>query len=91
MVTCTLDVKEPEGIVFCFGDHHEASVPVIHHTFNAVYGIDLYNTDFHFIFDNALKSGLAELYKDTPKCLLAYMVATSNLNLERQQELKRKW
>ena len=57
----------------CLCTHHEASVSSIHHTFNAVYGVDLYDTNFHFIFDDVAKNGLTELYKDAPEQLLTHM------------------
>ena len=70
-----MDGTELEGVILRFRAHHEASVPTIHHTFNAVYGIDLYDIDFHFIFDDVGTNGLKELYKDAPDCLLAHMIA----------------
>ena len=57
----------------CFLPHHEVSVPGLHHTLNTVYDVDLYETDFHFIFNDVPKNGLTELYKDTPERLKAYM------------------
>ena len=74
MATYTVDAIELEGVVLYFHVHHEASVPNIHHTFNAIYGIDLYATDFHFIFDNVTANGLKKLYKDASKRLLMHMV-----------------
>ena len=48
-------------------------MPSIYHIFNTVYGVDLYNSGFHFIFDDVGKNGLNELYKDVPDLLLTYM------------------
>ena len=69
MATYTVEAKELEGVIFCFRAHHEASIPVIHHTFNAVYGIDLYEIDSHFIFKDVATNRLTELYKDALECL----------------------
>ena len=74
MASYTVAAKELEGVILYFCPHHEAFVPVIRHTFNAVYGIDLYETDFHFIFKDVPKNGLTEWYKDAPERLLNYMI-----------------
>ena len=74
MMTYTFDDALLEGVILRFWPHHDASVPTIHHTFNAIYGVDLYDTDFHFIFDNVGKNGQKELFKDAPDHLLEYMV-----------------
>ena len=74
MTTYTVDATELQGVILCFQLHNEASLPRINHTFNAVYGIDLYDSDFHFTFDNVETNGLKELYKDTLDCLLVHMV-----------------
>ena len=75
MITYTIDTKELEDVVFRFGAHHEASVPVIHHIFNTFYNIDLYDIDFNFFFNDVAKNGLTELYKkDASERLLANMV-----------------
>ena len=70
LVTMTTGLK---GLILCFPPHHEVSVPTIHHTFNAVYGVNLYNTNFQFLFDDVETNGLKELYKDIPKRLLTHM------------------
>ena len=72
MTTYTLGAKELEGVIFHFRAHHEASIPVIYHTFNTVYSIDLYETNFHLIYKDIAKNGLTELYKNEPDCLLLY-------------------
>ena len=74
METYTVEAKELEGVISGFRPHHESSVPVIHHTFNAVYSVDLYETDFHFLFDDVPTNIQTELYKDVPKHLLDYMI-----------------
>ena len=74
MPTYTVAANDLEGIIIRFCPHHEASVPVIHHTFNAVYGVDLYEDEFHFIFDDVPTNGQTELYKDAPKRLKDYMI-----------------
>ena len=71
--TYTVNATELKGVIPRFRTHHEASVPAIHHTFNAVYGIELYDTDFHFLFDNVAANGLNKLYKDALKRLLMHM------------------
>ena len=58
MTTYTANTKEIEGVTLDFCAYHEASIPVIHYTFNAVYGLDLYDADFHFIFEDVAKNGL---------------------------------
>ena len=74
MATYTVAAKDLEGAIFCFQPHHDTSLPFIHQTFNAAYSVHLYETDFHFIFDDVPKNGLTELYKDTPKQLLNHMI-----------------
>ena len=56
MVTYAVDAKELKSVTLRFRAHHEAYVPVIHLTLNAVYGVDLYDTDFHFLFNNVATS-----------------------------------
>ena len=46
MTTYTFDATELRGVILCFHPHHEASVLVIHHTFNVLYCVDLYEIDF---------------------------------------------
>ena len=58
MASYIVEAKELEGVIFRFCAHYKASVPVIHHTFNAVYSIDLYEPDFHFIFKDVAMNGL---------------------------------
>ena len=74
IATYTIGTKELEGVIFCFPAHNGFSVPVIHRTFKTVYGIDLYETNFHLIFKDVATNGLTELYKDEPEHLLAYTV-----------------
>ena len=74
MATYTVAANELEGVILCFCSHHEASVPIIHHTLNVVYGVDLYATDFHFLFDDVPTNGQTELHKDAPKSLLDYII-----------------
>ena len=74
MATYTVDAKELEGIIICFKACPDTSFPVLHYTLNSVYGVDLYETDFHFLFDDVPTNDLIELYKDAPKRLLDYMI-----------------
>ena len=74
MATLTVNAKELDGVILRFRAHPNTFFPVLHHTLNSVYGIDLYATDFHFLFKDVPTNGLTELYKDTPKRLLNYMI-----------------
>ena len=74
IATYIVHATELKGVIHCSRAHHEASVPTIHHTFNAVNDIDLYYNDFCFLFDNVAANGLNELYKDAPKRLLTDMI-----------------
>ena len=65
--TYTVAAIELEGVILHFQPHHETYVPVIHQTFHTVYGVDLYEIDFHFIFDDIPTNGLTELYNNAPK------------------------
>ena len=75
IATYTVKAKELEGVILRFREHHEDSIPSIHHAFNAVYGVDLYETNFLFIFEDVATNGLMELHKDEPERVLGYMVA----------------
>ena len=74
MTTYTVDKKALEGVIFRFQAQPDTSFPVLHHTLNSVYGVDLYETDFHFLFDDFTANGQTELYKNAPKQLLDYMI-----------------
>ena len=74
MSTYTVAANDLEDVILRFQRHHEASVPVLHQTFNAVYGVDLYEDEFHFIFDDVPTNGQTELYKDASKRLKDYMI-----------------
>ena len=70
LLSYTVLSSASDYIIKCF-------FPRINHTFNAVYSINLYDSNFHFIFDNVGTNGLKELkelYKDAPDRLLAHMV-----------------
>ena len=73
--THTVDATLLKGIILRFRPHKDiASYPVIHESFNSVYGVDLYDDKFHFIFDNAPTNGQKLLFKDALEHLRAYMV-----------------
>lgn len=74
MATYTVATKGLEGVILLIQPHYDASLPVLHHTFNAVYGVDLYETEFHFIFDDVPTNELTELYKNALKQLLDHMI-----------------
>ena len=74
MAIYTVDAKELEGIILCFQAHPNTSFPILHHTLNSVYGVDLYETQFHFLCHNVPTNRLTELYKDAPKQLLNHMI-----------------
>ena len=74
MATYIVDAKELEGVIFHFRAHHKALVLAIHPTFNVVYGVDLYETDFHFLFNDVPKNRLTVLYKNASKRLLGHMI-----------------
>ena len=72
--TYTVAANNLEGVIIQFAPHPVTDFPFLHHTLNGVYGVDLYETDFHFPFSDITANGQKELYKDTPKRLLAYMI-----------------
>ena len=74
MATYTVDATLLEGVLLRSRPHHDASIPSIHHIFNAVYGVDLYDTYFHFIFEDVGKNWQKWLFKDAPDRLLEYTV-----------------
>ena len=75
MTTYTVAGNGLEGVIVQFQAHPSPSFPVLHHTLNSVYDVDLYENDFHFLFDDVPTNGQTELYKDTPKQLLDYMIS----------------
>ena len=75
MTTYNVAANDLEGVIVRFAPHPNPSFSFLHHTLNAVYGIDLYETDFYFLFHDVTANGQTELYKDAPKRLLDYMIA----------------
>ena len=64
-----------KGIILRFRPHKDlSSYPVIHESFNSVYGVDVYNDEFHFIFDDVPTNGAKALFKHAPERLRKYMV-----------------
>ena len=74
MATYTINAKELEGVILCFRAHPNTTFPVLHHTLNSLYGVYLYETDFHFLFYDVPTNGLTKLYKDAPKRLLNHLI-----------------
>ena len=72
--TYTVAANDLEGVIIRFAPHPVTDFPFLHHTLNGVCGVDLYETDFHFLFSDIAANGQTELYKDAPKRLLAYMI-----------------
>ena len=72
--TYTVAANDLQEVIIRFAPHPITDFPFLHHTLNGVYGVDLYETDFHFLFSDIAANGLTELYKDAPKRLLAYMI-----------------
>ena len=64
--TYSVNVTKLEGVIFCFWVHNQVSLPVFHQTFNVVYGVDLYEPDFHFIFDDVTTNRIKKLFKNAP-------------------------
>ena len=73
--TYTVAVNDLEGAIIRFAPHPVTDFPFLHHTLNGVYDVDLYKTDFHFLFSDIAFNGKTEMHKDAPKLLLAYMIA----------------
>ena len=74
MATYTINAKVLEGVILRFQAQPDTSFPVLYHTLNSVYDADLYETDFHFIFDDVPTNDLTEFCKDAPKRLLNHMI-----------------
>ena len=72
--TYTVAANHLEGVIIRFAPHPVIDFPFLHHTLNGVYGVDLYETDFHFLSSDFATNGQTELYKDAPKRLLVYMI-----------------
>ena len=62
------------GVTIRFAPHPNTACPFLHHTLNNVYGLDLYENDFHFLFDDIAANQQTELHKDAPKRLLNHMI-----------------
>ena len=73
MTTYTIAANDLEGVIVRFQPHCNPSSPFLHHTLNSVYGVDLFGSDFYFLFDDVPTNGQTELYKDTPHRLMDYM------------------
>ena len=67
MTTYTVTVNDLEGVIFRFQAYPNPAFPFLHHTLSAVYGVDLCETDFHFLFDDVTTNGQTELHKDALK------------------------
>ena len=72
--TYAVAANDLEGVIIQFDPHPVTDFLFLHHTLNGVYGVDLYDTDFHFLFSDIATNGQTELYRDAPKRLLAYMI-----------------
>ena len=48
--TYTVAANDLEGVIIRFAPHPITAFPFLHHTLNGVYGVDLYETDFLFLF-----------------------------------------
>ena len=75
MTTYTVAANDLEGVAIRFQAHPNPDFPYLYHTLNSVYSVDLYEIDFHFLFNDVTANGQTELYKDAPKRLLEYMIA----------------
>ena len=73
-ITHTVDATLFEGFLLRFRPHYDASIPTIHHSFNSVYAVDLYDNKFHFLLDDVGTNGQNQLFKDAPERLQAHMV-----------------
>ena len=72
--TYTVNATLLKGIVLRFRPHFDALITTIHDSFNLVYAIDLYEDEFHFLFDDVGTNGQNQLFKDAPERLQAHMV-----------------
>ena len=72
--TYTVAVNDLEGVIVLFAPYPNPAFSFLHHTLNSVYGVDLYETDFHFLFDDITTNQQTKLYKDAPQWLLDYMI-----------------
>ena len=73
--TYAVDATLRGGIIIRFRPHKDVTLyPVIHESFNSVYGIDLYDDEFDFLFDDMTNKGKKELFLDAPERLRAHMV-----------------
>ena len=75
MTTHTVAANTLEGVIVRFAPHPDTSFPFLHHTLNGIYGLNLYDTECNFLFDDFATNGLTELYKNAPKLLLEHMIA----------------
>ena len=72
--THTVAANTLDGVIVSFAPHPNTAFPFLHHTLNGVYGLDLYDNEFHFLFDDFATNGLTELHKDAPQLLLDHMI-----------------
>ena len=73
MKTYNVNVTQLEGILLWFQVHKQASFPRFHQTLNDAYGLDLYNSNFEFIFDDVKTNELTEILKDALTMLRSYL------------------
>ena len=72
MMTYTVAANDLEGVIVRFDPHPIPACLFIHQTLNSVYGVDIYETYFHFLFDDITTNQQKELYKDAPPIVELY-------------------
>ena len=60
--TYTVAANELQGIIVCFEPHPNPAFPYLHRTLNDVYGLDLHDDEFHFLFHDVTNNRQKELY-----------------------------
>ena len=73
--TYTVAANDLEGVIIRFAPHPNTDFPSLHTTLDDVYGLDLHDDEFHFLFHDVSNNQQTELYRDAPKRLLEHMIS----------------
>ena len=73
--TYTVAANDLQGVIVRSEPHPNPAFPYLHRTLNDVYGLDLHDNEFHFLFHDVTNNRQTELYQDAPKRLLEHMIA----------------
>ena len=72
--TYTVAANDLQGVIIRFDTHPNPAFPYLHTTLNDIYGLDLHDDEFNFVFYDVANNQQMELYKDAPKRLLEHMI-----------------